>query len=196
MLERASLEAYERDRATPLGVVHETPFTTTVVDLVEDDGSKTRYPYMRILHTGELRGGNGVVVVPQTADGRFVLVEQERHATGRYHFEFPRGFAEPGVTAEALAELELEQEVNVASVRMRVLGQTYPDNGLLSAKVTFVFAELGPDQQPQPNETAIRSVALRSLKELAEEVREGIIDDGFTIQALAFLLLEGHLPQR
>jgi hypothetical protein len=51
-----------------------------------------------------------VTVVPYTADGRFVLIRQYRHAIGLIDYQFPAGGADPGEPPEGAALREMEEE--------------------------------------------------------------------------------------
>ena len=52
-------------------------------------------------------------VVPVTASGDVVMVEQWRHAIGRRSLEFPAGAVDAGETPEAAARRELREEAGV-----------------------------------------------------------------------------------
>lgn len=189
-LERAHQDTFEAEQGATLGIVHETAFLVTIADLVHDPTTGRRYCYTRIAQPGAMRGGHGVVVIPRLPDGRLVLIEQERHATGRYHIEFPRGVAEAGKTPEQLAAIELSEEIGVTPSTVRTIGSSFPDNGILATRVSFVLATLPSDCQPRANETQIRRVVFFTLAELADAIRHGLIDDGFTVQAMTWLALD------
>lgn len=196
VLDRAAQEAFVARTGEALGVLHDTRWLTTVADLIRDPHTGREFVYTRVLQRGAEAGGFGTVVIPRMPDGRLVLIEQQRHPTGAWSLELPRGFAEPGKSAEDLAAIELREEIGCTALRVERVGQAYPDNGILSTLVSFVLAELDGLDSPAPQETQIRRVVLAEPAEIAAWIASGRITDGFTIQALAFLALRGELGPR
>ncbi len=70
-----------------------------------------------------LRGADGVIILPVTEDGRFVLVRQYRHARGRMSLEFPAGQIDDGETPEQAARRELLEETGFTAAKMIPLGR-------------------------------------------------------------------------
>jgi ADP-ribose pyrophosphatase len=71
----------------------------------------------------------GVCVVPLTADGYVVLVEQFRYPHGKAILEIPAGKLERGEDPETCGERELLEETGfklIGSQRLESLGQMYP----------------------------------------------------------------------
>ena len=55
--------------------------------------------------------GAGVVILP-VKDGKILLMHNFRHATRSWQWEIPRGFGEPGVSAEDQARAEVSEEIH------------------------------------------------------------------------------------
>lgn len=193
VLDRTAQDAFVARTGEALGVLHDTRWLTTIADLVRDPHTGREYVYTRILQRGAEAGGFGTVVIPRMPNGRLVLIEQQRHPTGAWSLEFPRGFAEPGKSAEELAAIELREEIGCSAQHVVRIGQAYPDNGILTTLVSFVLAELDGMDTPAPHEKQIRRVVLAEPSEIAAWVASGAIRDGFTVQGLAFLALRGEL---
>jgi ADP-ribose pyrophosphatase len=193
--DRALLEAYAAEHDVVLGVAADTPSVIFIVDLVisrRADGGVLRHPYLRVVSRAQLAGGFGVVVLATIENpllgpqGSIVLVEQERHALGARVTELPRGFGEAGISGEANALRELEEETGYIGDHARFLGSTAVDSGLTDSKVSFYHVRVmrSTSRRPEVSE-AITGVRLATREELLKHVHSGEISDSFTLQALA-----------
>jgi len=205
--DREALEAYATQHGVVLGVAATTPYIYFIVDLVEskDAGGQPRlHPYLRTLHRGQLDGGVDTVVLATIAEpslgrvGDIVLVQQERHATGKVEIELPRGFGKPGLTGEQNALSELREETGFIGTQAFRLGSTLTDSGITDAVVTFYHVPVTARSPRAPEiEEAIIGTRLVSLETAWREVLTGGIHDGFTVQALAlFERHPSHSPPR
>jgi ADP-ribose pyrophosphatase len=83
-----------------------------------------------------------VNVVPATADGRLVMVEQYRHAAAETTLEFPAGLVEEGEDGVAAGLRELEEETGFVAVSSRLLGKLRP-NPAINSNTLWVVAAAG-----------------------------------------------------
>lgn len=83
--------------------------------------------------------GAVVVVLPQAADGRYLLVRQYRAALDERILEFPAGHCEPGEEPAAAARRELEEETGYAARDVRYLFRFHPAPGYTDERI-FAFA--------------------------------------------------------
>jgi ADP-ribose pyrophosphatase len=195
VLKRDALVAYAAEHNTVLGVAAETPYVYFIVDLVESRGSDAkvfRHPYLRVVSRGQLKGGVNVVVIATIENsslgepGSVVLVDQERHALGEREIELPRGFGEPGLSGEANALKELEEETGYIGEQAHLLGTLNTDSGLTDSVVSFYHVPVVRRGAAKPEtEEAIRKVSLASRQEIWKEIHAGTFKDGFTLSALA-----------
>ncbi len=65
----------------------------------------------------------GVVVLPVTPEGNFVLIRQTRPLLGRVTLEFPAGAVESGETPEQSAIRELTEEAGLVTSRLIKVGE-------------------------------------------------------------------------
>lgn len=199
VLERSTIERWAEDTGRAVGVLAETPYRLFVVDLVEadePDGTVFRYSYERVIDRRQLEGAVGVVTVGIVREpsvgppGTLALVRQERHATGRRHLELPRGFGEPDTEASVQALDELRQETGLVGEKPYLLGETCTDSGLTDARAAFYRVDIVGRQGATPERTeAIDGVQFVGVDEVETMMRDGTIDDSFTIQAYALLML-------
>lgn len=168
------------DYAT-VGVVYEDQYIYVLRDAVKfPDG--TLGTYIRMIH--KTYDHAGVVVIPTNLSGIY-LIRHFRHATRRWHWEVPRGFASSSDPASTVIS-ELEEEIGAKTNEIRRLGSFYPDSGLMSSVVHAYSAsvEVGDTVDKSEPISEIRHV---NWTELSEMIANGAIDDGFTLSSIALL---------
>lgn len=163
-----------------VGLVFEDQYLAVLRDAVRFPSGRLG-TYLRVLT--KPFDGKGVVICPVHGD-RLLLVRHYRHATGTWHWEFPRGFGEPGATAWENARRELKEEIQAQVLRLHLLGELRADTGLLGSSTEVVLAEIGQVGILDRDEGLDRMVWL-SRPELDAWILGGKIDDGFTLAAWA-----------
>ncbi len=184
--DRDRLVDYVERTGTSLGVVLASPFFLTLVDLVEVGGR--RYPYSRMV-SAHREGNESVVAFGVVDSGRVpavLLVEQFRHATGRYHLELPRGFAQPDKTLAESARAELREETGYHADHVELLASVHTDTGLMTQRMAIhLLTGLRLVGTEREELELIRSVRTVPIDQLVRLTRAGAIDDGYVLQALA-----------
>jgi ADP-ribose pyrophosphatase len=197
VLDRSAIEHYAEENRLALGLVAETPHVYFIVDLVEaldHDDQPFRFPYLRLVYRKQLEGGINTVVIGTIANpelgpiGSVVVLRQERHATGEFHLELPRGFGEVNLNGEQNALKELREETGYTGTSAELLGTIHTDTGVTDAVVSFYHVPITGKEEPIPErEEAIEEVLLFSVEDLRAKIRDGEITDSFTLQAVALL---------
>ena len=160
------------------GAVYESRYSLMVVDLVEDaQGRRFFYERLVPVQTG------GIVSVP-VFEGKFVLLEQYRHALREVQLAFPRGFGEPGITPEQNLRKELSEELGADVLTARFLGRIAPDSGM-SSTVADVYACTVTEPAVHFGNEGIRRCLLLDEAALREKIRTHAVTDGFTLAAFA-----------
>ena len=175
------LLSYSREHQVRLGIVYQSSRHLYVVDLVRNKAGDL-FPYERLLKTVS---GSSVVIVPFRED-RLVLLKQFRHALGAFQYCFPRGFAEEGISPAENAKKELWEELNCKAGEPELLGQVVADSGICGEKVWVFRCAVGEPHTDGIYEN-ISSCIEVSLPEVKQMVRQGLINDGFTLSALTLL---------
>lgn len=142
---------------------------------------KRGYSYARVVYPQA--GTNGPVAVPRR-EGRFGLLRIFRHAPRTECMEFPRGFAEKGLSPEENIRKELSEEMGAAVREVRYLGSVRPDTGL-SAGCAQVFLAEVEEAAAQVGHEGIRELVWLTEEELRQDIAAGGIIDGITLSALA-----------
>ena len=159
-----------------IGVVYESRYQIMVVDLVR--GPEGLFAYERVLPAAQ---GDAVVAVP-IWDGKFVLLEQFRHALRRCQIAFPRGFGEGKLSAEKNICKEIQEELQSEVLAQRPLGRIAPDSGLTAGEACAILCDI-TEPKPVPHYEAIQRVVCLTQTELERQIAGGKISDGFTLSA-------------
>lgn len=161
-----------------LGVVYESPYRLMVVDLVR--GPEGLFAYERVLPAAR---GDAVVAVP-VWEGKFVLLEQFRHALRQCQTAFPRGFGENGLSAHENVRKEIQEELRAQVLEQRPLGRIASDSGLSGDEAHAILCRITRPDPPLQYED-IQGMVCLTPAELETEIAAGHITDGFTLSAYA-----------
>jgi ADP-ribose pyrophosphatase len=125
-----------------------------------------------------------VQVIPVTAEGRFVLVEQFRPGTRRVTLEFPAGLVDGGEAPIEAAVRELAEETGYRGGNAMVIRSYDPNPALQNNRLHIVVVDgcrATGDRDQDPGE-AIR-VRLASEDELEALIHEGRFETAFGMVA-------------
>ena len=171
-----------------IGVILEDPYVLLIRDLVEfPDSSKNGY--IRFVNRANFSGGQGVVVMACIND-KIILLRQYRHATRSWQIEVPRGYGEPGVSAEKQAANELQEEIGAEIGELVSLGVMHNNSSFEGQPVHLFFARLNSIGKPSRQEGIERFMLVKS-SELENFIHDDKITDGFTIAAYTRAKLAG-----
>ena len=139
-----------------------------------------------------VRHDGSVVLIPITADGRLLHVQQYRHAAGRVLWELPAGSLEPGEEAEAAAARECQEELGLIAGRLERLHTLYSTPGFCSEFMVFFRATgLRPpgadDAAAHQDEDESIEVGTFSVDEVRAMIAAGEIADLKTVAALTMI---------
>lgn len=172
-LKKEYKELGKRPEWIEIGVLAEDQWEYIVRDLVEHPDGRIG-GYTRSISRTNLQGGIGVVVMPVQGD-KVLLLKHFRHESRSWKWEFPRGYGEPGLTAEENAKKELLEEVGLLPKKLIEVGR-HPG-------IALYYAKLEDGQPRKPVDEAIQKIELINLDELENWIIKGQITDWFTIMA-------------
>jgi ADP-ribose pyrophosphatase len=141
-----------------------------------------------------------VVIVPQTVDGMFVLVRQERVPIQATIWEFPAGQIDDNEEPDAIRATgarELEEEAGYrlcAGGEIISLGHFFPSAGFTDEHSHLLLArsvELAPSGPKPEAAEAITECRAFSAQELRQMIASGEIRDANTLAAFARLVAMG-----
>ena len=144
------------------------------------------------------RCANWVNIVPVTAQGELVLVEQHRFGTDSVTLETPGGAVDPHEKDTTLAALrELQEETGLTASRMLALSGFLPNPALQNNRIQYFLAfDCQPLEQAASHIDPFERIRLRTVpfQEALDMVRTGRIQHA--LAALAILLAEPYLSTR
>ncbi len=133
-----------------------------------------------------------VWIVPVTADGHLILIEQYRYAVENWCLEVPAGTGEPGVASIDLAARELREEIGGTAEQIIPMGELYIMPGISNA-IGRLFLALGVTLSGETQREASEIIHLRPLpaEEAFSRARSGQMNAGMS--ALAILRCEAAI---
>jgi ADP-ribose pyrophosphatase len=131
------------------------------------------------------------VAIVAEHEGKIILVDQPRAATGGRCVELPAGLVgdvDKGATPESTAVKELEEETGFTAERIERLGEFYASPGMLSESFTLVRAhgvrKVGKGGGDENEDINVHLVARADIPEFLERKRgEGF---GIDVKLLIF----------
>lgn len=191
--EQRSLRRQLRAKGQPgawvdIGVLVEDPWFLVLRDIVEfPNGQIGRY--IRFLNSkSSLQGGTNVVILA-VQNGNVVLLRHFRHEERRFYWETPRGFGEPGISAEEMARIELREELQVEPVRMVQVG--FEKEGA-SGGTAYYFAALpGEANLVQETSEGIGEMKLVPIAELDAWIEDGRLMDSLSLKVFILAKIRG-----
>ncbi len=139
-----------------------------------------------------------VNVVPVTASGEIVLIEQLRFGTNSPIWETPGGAVEPTEKDLTMAALrELEEETGLTTQRILALPGYFPNPAIQGNRITFFLAfDVQPLQEPRHHNDPFEVVTTKIVpaENAFEMARTGQIQHALCV--LALLLAEPYIKSR
>ncbi|GBD10710.1 ADP-ribose pyrophosphatase [bacterium HR23] len=130
-----------------------------------------------------------VVVVPQTPEGRILLVRLYRHGARRTTLALPGGFVEPGEDPSATARRELVEETGYTAPHWQALGAFFVDANRGQWKAHLFRAwPARQTSRPHTDDAEALEVVLLTPQEALQAVRTGEVALLSSATALALAL--------
>jgi ADP-ribose pyrophosphatase len=146
--------------------------------------NSVRYPDGRVATLDILQHSGAVVLLPIDDEKNVWFVRQYRAAVGDMFLELPAGTLEKGEAPEACARREIREEIGMAAVNLRKLGEFYAVPGY-STEYMHVYLATGLIPDPlEGDEDEYIEIEKYPLAEAYRMMESGEIIDGKTIAAL------------
>lgn len=121
-----------------------------------------------VFHSLEM--ADWVQVIPITADGKLLMVEQFRPGAEVNSLEFPAGLIDHGEAPEAAAARELREETGFAASALHHIGAVYANPAIQSNYLHIVVAEqcvdTGEREQDEGEDLHVRIVEAAEIPQL------------------------------
>ncbi|MBL4932760.1 NUDIX hydrolase [Clostridium paridis] len=166
-----------------IGVVYKSDYNMMVVDLIRNIEGKYS-TYERLMPTVR----EGAVVVVPVYKGKFILLNQFRHAIRQKQLAFPRGYGdmdkngnEIDTENNAIKEIKEELEAEIID-KPQKLGSIIADSGISANKVMVYTVNIAKYKEKFGYE-GIENIQLKTEEELIYSIKNGEINDGYTLAA-------------
>jgi ADP-ribose pyrophosphatase len=186
LAEQQRIQAELRAQGKPehwidIGVLTEDEWFWTIRDMVEfPDGHI--WGYVRDINRKSQEGGGYNVVLMCVQGDQVLMIRKFRHEKRNWSWEFPRGFGEPGLSAEENARKELSEEIGVEPTKLKLLTEVKEEKG----GTCVYYAELWLDKQIKLDEReGLGKFRWVTFAELDELVKQGQLSDWFSLWAYA-----------
>lgn len=132
-----------------------------------------------------------VNIVPVTLDGKIILVEQYRHASGRVHLEIPGGSIDTklGEDPKRAALRELSEETGFVPDDIRLIGKHFP-NPAMQNNAMWTYVGLGCRKLATPNPDPYEDIRVVQLpvNEVFEKIQSGEINHSIVVASLMYAM--------
>lgn len=169
---------FELEHHKTIGVIYQSRFNMWIVDLVFNQQGHY-YTFERCVPFVR----NGAVVSVPVYQNQFVLLNQFRHSIRQFQYAFPRGYGEPGITAEENLKKEIREELDAEVLQYRKIGEVVSNSGLSADRAAVFHCEITEPKLKSGYEE-IKSMILLSPSQIKEWIAENRLTDGFTLSAL------------
>lgn len=129
-----------------------------------------------------------VNIIPITAAGDIVMIEQFRHGTEEIRFELPGGLIDDGDTPQASAARELLEETGYSSRQWVLIGSSRP-NPALQGNTIYHYVALDCEKIAEPALDPNESIAVRFVPEAETEkmIEDGTVTHSLVVAAFLYL---------
>ena len=129
-------------------------------------------------------------VIPLTADGEVVMIEQYRHGTDEITLEIPGGMVDAGESPREAAARELLEETGYAATEIVALGRTRPNPAIQNNWIhTFLARDVRFQQQPEFDGTEHTAVRLVPLARIPQLIADATITHALVVVGFYWLAL-------
>jgi len=192
--EQKRLQAELRSQGKPdewieIGVLAEDEWFYVLRDMVEFPDGRVG-GYIRWINRKSQEDGGFNVVLMCVQDDKILMIKKYRHETRSWSWEFPRGFGEPGLTAEENAQKELEEEIGIKASRLTLLNKLSEEKG--GTAVFYAGIESKKEIVLDRGE-GIASYRWISPVDLDEFVAQGKLKDWFSLWAVSLTKMDTNI---
>lgn len=151
------------------------------------------YPNGRCHRHETIEHPGAVVILPITASGSVVFVDQYRHSIRRNILELPAGTLEKGEDPSVCAARELMEEIGKAPGELISLGTLFPAPGFCNEVQHLFCARDLRDQKATPDEDEFITTVELSRSEIEASIRSGKLNDAKSLALVFRAMIENLL---
>ncbi|MGF1695192.1 NUDIX hydrolase [Vibrio kyushuensis] len=161
------------------------------ISLIEED---IRLPNGNTISHTTIAHPGAAVILPVTAEGDLILINQFRPSLKKWLLELPAGTIEPNEQPLQCALRELEEETGYSAEEWIPLGQVTPLAGFCDEiQHLYVAKNLSKTQRYDCDEDEFIEVVIMPVEKVKELITNDTITDAKTIACLSKASLCGYL---
>jgi ADP-ribose pyrophosphatase len=162
-----------------IGVLAEDQWFYILRDMVEFPDGRVG-GYIRWINRKSEEGGGFNVVLMCAQGDRVLMIRKFRHEERIWSWEFPRGFGEPGLSAEKNARTELQEEIGVSNAKLTCLTKVKEGKGGTAVFWVEIPKEQKINLEKGEGLSKYRWVTMAKLEQI---VKKGQLSDWFSLWA-------------
>jgi len=155
-----------------------------LVDVELPSGERFEHHVVRMPHAA-------VATVVRDSSRGVLLIRRHRFITDTWGWEVPAGGVDPGETPEQAARRETVEEAGWEPGLLREVGSYFPTNGLCDQIFYVLTADEARYVSEPINSNETERVDWATEAQVAELIRSGEVQDGFSLTALLWTLSAG-----
>jgi ADP-ribose pyrophosphatase len=164
-----------------IGVLAEDQWFYVLRDMVEFPDGRVG-GYIRWINRKSQENGGYNVILMCVQDDKVLMIRKFRHEERNWSWEFPRGFGEPGLSAEKNARTELQEEIGVSNAQLTCLTKVKEGKG--GTAVFLVEIPKGQKITLEKHE-GLSKFRWVNMSQLERIVKKGQLSDWFSLWAYA-----------
>lgn len=164
-----------------IGVLAEDQWFYILRDMVEFPDGRVG-GYVRWINRKSEEGGGWNSVLMCIQGDKVLMIRKFRHEERNWSWEFPRGFGEPGSSAEKNARTELQEEIGVSAAKLKLLTKVKKGKG--GTAVFLVEIPIGQKITLEKHE-GLSQYKWIKMTQLEKVVKKGQLSDWFSLWAYA-----------
>jgi ADP-ribose pyrophosphatase len=166
-----------------IGVLAEDQWFYVLRDMVEFPDGKVG-GYIRWINRKSSEGGGFNSILMCIQEDKVLMIRKFRHEERDWSWEFPRGFGEPGLSAEKNARAELYEEIGVSNAKLTCLTKVKEGKGGTAVFLVEIPKTQKITLQTQEGIAKYRWVKMEKLEQI---VKKGQLSDWFSLWAYSFI---------
>lgn len=164
-----------------IGVLAEDQWFYVLRDMVEFPDGRVG-GYIRWINRKSSEGGGFNSVMMCVQNDKVLMIRKFRHEERNWSWEFPRGFGEPGLSAEKNARTELQEEIGIPDAKLTLLTKVKEGKGGTAVFLVEIQKGQKITLETQEGIAKYRWVKITKLDQL---VKKGQLSDWFSLWAFS-----------
>lgn len=153
--------------------------------LVEGRGFNVVMGKMGASHACYPEGNVAVVIMHDTRENNFLMVERYNPITGLYMLEFPRIRSSSSGTMETAVNTDLRDLTGLSFRNLECIGKIMPESHILEGQCEVYYGNFDLEENHEPQTVLVRSLKRMTEEGLYQAAYEDRLECGITLSAIS-----------